>query len=238
MSSKVFEQTFRTELPPQADVMAKIGAIAHQLFKDLPDDGDERQKAVLERALLYAAETEQRMANQMERIALLENLSFNDPLTGLLNRRGFTDHLGMILARARRYGEVGVIVYCDLDDFKSVNDTFGHAAGDDVLKCTARTIGTSVREIDVVGRLGGDEFAVVLVNATWKDGLKRLRTLQWHLDNAGVTFLGDRIPLRASLGAEPYGPNDAEDELIRRADMAMYYNKRSKTSGPILSAAE
>ena len=102
----MFEQTFRTELPPQAEVMAKIGAIAHQLFKNLPDDGDERQRALLERALLYAAETEQRMANQMERIALLENLSFNDPLTGLLNRRGFTDHLGMILARARRYGEV------------------------------------------------------------------------------------------------------------------------------------
>ena len=238
MCSTVFEQTFRTELPPQADVMAKIGAIAQQLFKDLPDDGDERQKTVLERALLYAAETEQLMASQMERIALLENLSFNDPLTGLLNRRGFIDHLGMTLGRARRYGEVGVIAYCDLDDFKSVNDTYGHAAGDDVLKCTARTLGMSVREIDVVGRLGGDEFAVVLVNATWKDGLKRLRTLQWHLDNADVAFLGDRIPLRASLGAEPYGPNDTEDELIRRADMAMYYNKRSKASGQIQTAAE
>ncbi len=234
----MFEQSFRTELPPQVEMMAKVGAIAHQLFKDLPNEGDDRQKVLVERALHYAAETEQRMASQMERIAMLENLSFNDPLTGLLNRRGFTNHLGKILARARRYGEVGVVVYCDLDDFKTINDTYGHAAGDDVLLCAAQTINMSVREIDLVGRLGGDEFAIVLVNANWKDGLKRVSTLQWHLDNTSITFLGDKIPLQLSLGAEPYGPHDSEEELIRRADMAMYYNKRRKTAGLLMSAAE
>ncbi len=218
--------------------MAKVGSIAHHLFNDLPDESDGRQKALLERALLYAAETEQRMANQMERIALLENLSFNDPVTGLLNRRGFTDHLSVVLARSRRYGEVGLIVYCDLDNFKSVNDAYGHAAGDDVLKCTAETIGMAVREVDIVGRLGGDEFAVVLVGSSWKDGLKRVRTVQWYLDNASVNFMGTKIPVAASLGAEPYGPNDTEEELIRRADMAMYYNKRRKHTGLMLSAAE
>lgn len=234
----MFDQTIRTELPPQADLMAKVGAIAHHLFKDLPDEGEERQKALLERALLYAAETEQRMTDQMERIALLENLSFTDPLTGLLNRRGFINHLGMVLARARRYGETGLVVYCDLDDFKATNDAYGHAAGDDVLKCTAESISQSVREIDVIGRLGGDEFAVVLVAASWQDGLKRVSTLQWHLDNAEVNFMDQKIPLKATLGAEPYGPHDSEDDLIRRADMSMYFNKRRKATGGLLTAAE
>ena len=234
----MLEQTFETGFTGQGELMAKVGAIAHNLFKDLPEENDERQMALLERALLYAAETEQRMASQMERIALLENLSFHDPLTGLLNRRGFTDHLGMALARARRYGEVGVIVYCDLDDFKNVNDIYGHAAGDDVLKCTGETIAMSVREIDIVSRLGGDEFAIALVGSSWKDSLKRVQTLQWYLDNAGVTFLGNRIQVHASLGAEPYGPHDTEEKLIRRADMAMYYNKRSKPANLLRSAAE
>lgn len=234
----MLEQTIQTGLPVEADLLAKVGSIAHNLFKDLPEENNDRQKTLLERALLYAAETEQRMANQMERIALLENLSFHDPLTGLLNRRGFTDHLGVALARARRYGEIGVIVYCDLDDFKAVNDNYGHAAGDDVLRCTGETIAMSVREIDVVGRLGGDEFAMALVGSSWKDGLKRVRTLQWYLDNASITFLGERIPILASLGAEPYGQHDSEEELIRRADMAMYYNKRRKNAGMVRSAAE
>lgn len=235
---KVLQQTFSTEMPGDPDLMAKVGAIAHQLFKDLPNEVDDQQKTLLKRALLYAAETEQRMADQMERIALLENLSFTDPLTGLLNRRGFTNHLGVVLARARRYGEVGVIAYCDLDNFKAVNDSYGHATGDDILKCAADTLSMSVREIDVVGRLGGDEFAIILVNTNWKDGLKRVRTLQWHLDNASVTYMDHQIPIKLSLGAEPYGPHDSEEELIRRSDMAMYYNKRRKHAGLFQTAAE
>jgi len=84
--------------------MAKVGAIAHLLLHDLPEDDTDRQQTLLERALVYAAESEQRMADQTERIAQLENLSFNDPLTGLLNRRGFRNHMEKVLASERRRG--------------------------------------------------------------------------------------------------------------------------------------
>ena len=146
------------------------------MLKDLPSASEQRGQTILERALRYAAETEQRMAEQLERIAELENLSFTDPMTGLLNRRGFENQFRLTLARSRRYGEIGVIAYFDLDNLKEINDRLGHGAGDDLVKCCAETLTNSVREIDTVGRLGGDEFCVLLTNTNWQDGVRRMRT--------------------------------------------------------------
>jgi diguanylate cyclase (GGDEF)-like protein len=219
-------------------LIARMGMITSQFLEDLPNEGEQREQTLLERALRYAAEIEQQMAAQRDRIAELENLSYTDPLTALLNRRGFESQLQMALARARRYGETGVIAYCDLDNLKGVNDGFGHTAGDDLVKCAAHTLRNSVREIDTVGRLGGDEFGVLLVNTSWKDGVRRMRTLQWLLDNAATDIVGTEIPLKVSIGFEPYGPQDTVDDLIHRADMAMYYNKRLRQAGLVRSAAE
>ena len=223
---------------PDAALLARIGAITDQLLKDLPQDNGRCEQTLLERALRYAAETEQRMADQRRRIAELENLSFTDPLTGLPNRRGFETQLGQALARARRYGETGLIAFCDLDNLKEVNDTLGHAAGDSLVRCAAHTLARSIREIDSVGRLGGDEFGVLLVNTSWKDGVRRMRTLQWALDSAGTVHHGTDVALRVSMGFEPYGPDDTANDLIHRADMAMYYNKRRRQAGALRTAAE
>lgn len=214
----------------ETGLISRIGALTERLLRDLPRDESGRQKALLERALKYAAETEQRMAEQQSRVAELESLSSTDPMTGLLNRRGFEHELGIALARSRRYGEIGVIAYCDLDNLKTVNDALGHFAGDELVKCAADTLIGTVRDLDIVGRLGGDEFAVVLVNTSWKNGARRMRTLQWRLDSAGIVYRGNDLPLQVSMGIEPYGPQDDVEDLIHRADMAMYYNKRRKQS--------
>lgn len=221
-----------------AALLARIGAITDQLLKDVPDGIERRDLTLLERALRYAAEAEQRMADQRQRIAELESLSVTDPLTGLPNRRGFEAPLRQALARARRYGETGLIAYCDLDNLKEVNDTLGHAAGDKLVQCAAHTLAGSIRETDSVGRLGGDEFGVLMVNTGWKDGVRRMRTLQWRLDSAGTVHQGSDIALRASLGYEPYAPDDTVEEVIHRADMAMYYNKRRRHAGIVRTAAE
>lgn len=220
------------------EILARVGAITSQLLKDLPSASEQRGQTILERALLYAAETEQRMADQMARIAELENLSFTDPMTGLLNRRGFENQFKLTLARSRRYGEIGIIAYFDLDNLKETNDRFGHGAGDELVKCCADTLSKAVREIDTIGRLGGDEFCVLLVNTSWQNGVRRMRTLQWILDSAGIVKRGENIPLKVSMGYEPYGPDDSVEDLIHRADMAMYYNKRRKHTGVVKSAAE
>ena len=224
-----------------ADLSATIDLIADRLLRDVPpDDSDDetRQQVLLERALIYAARIERQLADQTQRIAYLQDLSRTDDLTGLLNRRGFMDQFRRALAYARRYGHEGLLLYCDLDSFKSVNDAHPHAAGDALLKLTGETLAGAVRDCDVVGRLGGDEFAVVLVQTSWRDGLKRAQTIQWRLEQTTLDFDGHTIPLRVSIGYEAYGPEDAIDDLICRADMAMYYFKRRKHAPIAQVAAE
>jgi diguanylate cyclase (GGDEF)-like protein len=195
-------------------------------------------RALLDHALSVAADAEARLAEQNARIAFLEGLSRTDELTGLLNRRGFEDELKRALARARRTGETGVLIACDVDGFKRINDSHGHAAGDEVLRRIAHTIAASVREIDAVARLGGDEFAVLLAATDLRNGSKRARTLQHTLDALEHVWDGQILRVGVSLGIEPYGPNDDGADLMARSDMAMYCDKRRKVTAAFRSAAE
>lgn len=213
------------------ELMDMIGVIASRLIENIPDaetGAEMRKDALLERALMYAAQAEQQIATQNQRIEYLQGLSFTDELTGLFNRRGFSEQLKRTLAAARRFGHTGVLVYCDIDNFKDVNDIHGHCAGDAVLRHVATISEQSLREIDTIARMGGDEFAMIIAQTQWKDGAKRARTLQWALESTPCEFHDDSLPIKVSLGVEPYGPDDTPTELIRRADMAMYYVKRQK----------
>ncbi len=187
------------------------------------------QKEAAMAALSCARETEGRLAGLMERIAELEHLSLTDELTGLLNRRGFQMELKRTLASAERYDEQGALVYIDLDGFKPINDTYGHAAGDEVLTRVAAIIEDNVRDTDFVGRMGGDEFAVVLTRTTWNDGLKRAEVLDKILNDSYTTWNGRLIAIRASFGFQGYYAKDESANLINRADQAMYETKRLRT---------
>ena len=105
-----------------------------------------------------------------------------DPLTGLLNRRGFEKELSRVLATARRYDEQGVLIYLDLDDFKRVNDNYGHSAGDEMLKQVACFLDKSVRRSDYVARLGGDEFAILLIKISDMNGILRAEIMNRRLN--------------------------------------------------------
>tara|TARA_R110002110_G_scaffold80591_6_gene209871 strand:- start:4752 stop:5462 length:711 start_codon:yes stop_codon:yes gene_type:complete len=223
------------------ELMDMIGVIASRLIENIPDaetGAEMRKDALLERALMYAAQAEQQIATQNQRIEYLQGLSFTDELTGLFNRRGFSEQLKRTLAAARRFGHTGVLVYCDIDNFKDVNDIHGHCAGDAVLRHVATISEQSLREIDTIARMGGDEFAMIIAQTQWKDGAKRARTLQWALESTPCEFHDDSLPIKVSLGVEPYGPDDTPTELIRRADMAMYYVKRQKKGSLGRIAAE
>lgn len=151
-------------------------------------------------------------------------LSRADPLTGVVNARAFRENAHDELARARRHRRPLTIVFVDLDDFKQVNDRFGHAAGDAVLRAVAGTLARSVRDTDRVGRLGGDEFAVLLPETDCEAAAAAIAHLQERLRSE---MEANGWAVTCSLGARSYSqaPQSAE-ELIGSADVLMYASKQ------------
>lgn len=220
------------EITSQPDLVASISHLVDCLRQaSTSKDGGQPSEhgQAISNALGAAIEAELRMADQLERIDYLERLAISDELTGLLNRRGFEDSLGRTLAAARRYGEHGVLVYIDLDGFKPINDTHGHAAGDAALRHIAGLLKDSVRPTDFVARMGGDEFAVMLTRTTWDDGLNRAEAVDRLINGTSFTWQGQLITLHASFGIQTYGPKDDGQQLLNRADEAMYRAKRLRT---------
>ncbi len=173
----------------------------------------------------------------LENAALLERLSasqaelthqaHHDPLTGLANRSLFSDRLQEAIERHRLLGQGFAVLVVDLDDFKAVNDAFGHAAGDHMLYAVAQRLRGAVRSVDTVARLGGDEFAIVLVDGIEASGPAADRILAALRQPFHVA--GHTIPLGASVGVvEPRLDEKGvtPDVLVNRADRAMYAGKR------------
>lgn len=204
--------------------------LAAAMTADLPADHPEARnyRRLLEEALASADEARRDLAEAQRRIAVLEHQARTDPVTGLLNRRGFEIALETALARVRRFGEKGVLVAVDLDGFKQVNDTFGHQAGDLVLTTVATCLIRHTRNTDSVARLGGDEFAILLTDADAAGAKQRVKILDRLLNYTSVPWHGDKIPVHASFGAVPYGPKHAPETLLADADAAMYARKRSR----------
>ncbi|MGS0742791.1 diguanylate cyclase domain-containing protein [Glaciimonas sp. GG7] len=158
----------------------------------------------------------------------IKHLSLHDVLTGLPNRALLQDRLHQALTYADRYSHAVWVLFIDLDNFKEVNDTFGHKAGDKVLSSVAKRLQSAVRESDTVARLGGDEFLLVLAERT--NGKEILTAVERVMKRMAVplTVNGTEILLGCSIGVATY-PKDGADAntLIECADTAMYWAKQS-----------
>jgi diguanylate cyclase (GGDEF)-like protein/PAS domain S-box-containing protein len=166
-----------------------------------------------------------------QRTAHLEHEVNHDSLTGLANRNLMWDRLEQALLLAGRQKSLVATVLIDLNNFKAINDTFGHEAGDEVLRVIARRLQASVRDSDTVARMSGDEFVLVLVNQpSLRFTLRMVERLRRSFA-APVAFGGQDIPVGASVGVAMY-PHDGATaaDLVRAADMAMYHGKGN---GPI-----
>ena len=186
------------------------------------------QPDLLAWALAAADAAAERIAALEERLAHLESLSVTDELSAVLNRRGFVLEVTRAIAAAARGGPGGVLIICDLDGFKAVNDRFGHRAGDEVLRHVAATLRRHVRRNDVVARLGGDEFAVLLIGASLHNARRKSAALARALIAAPAQIDGHTIPLDASFGLTIYDGSDDQETLLHRGDMAMYAEKRRR----------
>jgi diguanylate cyclase (GGDEF)-like protein len=151
-----------------------------------------------------------------------------DALTGLPNRLLFNDRLETILREAIRNGECFALLFVDLDQFKAINDTYGHATGDQVLRTVTQRLRGSIRASDTVARYAGDEFTIVLRHVVKNDDVLRVAEKIVHMMEAPI-FLDDGVPLRVtvSMGLS-FFPDDANDAetLLKHADEAMYSAKR------------
>jgi diguanylate cyclase (GGDEF)-like protein len=162
----------------------------------------------------------------------IRELSMTDDLTGLANRRGFFAFAQQQLKQARRTKERLVLLYADLDNLKTINDTHGHLAGDRVLADAARIFRETFRESDIIARMGGDEFAMILMRSP-ETGISAVRArLQQRIDEYNTRRDG-ALKLSVSLGIAICEPDQlvSVDELVREADARMYEDKQRKKKG-------
>jgi diguanylate cyclase (GGDEF)-like protein len=183
---------------------------------------DEAEPSVLLRSVRYAIE-------RHRLLAALRSLSLIDSLTDLYNRRGFDDLGEQYLKLALRSSRPVSLIYLDIDRFKTINDTLGHHVGDRALLCVADTLRDTFRRSDIVARMSGDEFAVLAFETSEANAemiVERLRTRFADLNET----TRERFQLSVSIGlARHEGDGVTElDELLRRADSAMYEEKRNK----------
>jgi diguanylate cyclase (GGDEF)-like protein len=167
-----------------------------------------------------------RSLGELSRVARLAD---RDELTDLANRRGFRDALTRELRRADRFGKPVALILTDLDDFKQVNDRYGHQVGDDVLRLFAEVLSDGAREVDLPARIGGEEFALLLPETDLAGGEQLAERLRRSLADRPLRLHdGHELSVTASFGVASYPDSVSEAELQTAADAALY---RAKAAG-------
>ncbi len=236
------------------ELREQVGGLQHSMLeaKDLPSlkqvvqmrldglletvDTYERQRSEHEQAL------SERLGTLVERVQSLEQAAtgmrehleeqrqkaLRDPLTDLPNRAAWDERLELEVARLQRYGGELLLAVLDVDHFKRINDSFGHLAGDRVLKIIANELRKRLRKTDFIARFGGEEFALLLPGTPPAAGLQVLEALRSGVDACPFHFKGARIQVTLSGGMSGFGEGDRAEQVFERADQALY---RAKDAG-------
>jgi diguanylate cyclase (GGDEF)-like protein len=169
--------------------------------------------------------------------------ALTDPMTGLFNRRGFIEAAAQLMARQAQHNEPVSVLMFDLDHFKSINDNFGHAVGDDALRLFAQTVSANMRDNDVVARFGGEEF-VAMLPGTILDAVIAAERVRLAFEIAGRAVGAHALEATVSVGAATGTAHADVEELIGNADAALYRAKLNGRncverahSGPLLVAS-
>lgn len=219
----------QNRLLQQANTQQELTTVKQQLLQETEKllEGHRKLSAKLNEThnfLRIIEADSQQLSDELTRIHLL---SLTDDLTGLPNRRAFMRRLQDEVGRVQRYGNPLSLALIDLDGFKAVNDKFGHAAGDEVLRVFAGEILSIFRHHDLVARYGGEEFAVLLPNTHVEGAMRALRKVQKRAQETSFQQEGTTLPLPSfSAGLSLYRPGETPESFIQRADHAMYRAKR------------
>jgi len=186
-----------------------------------------RVRAAISKLMGEVIELKKELEKNKRRLDELEALVDEDTLLPVLNRRAFVRELTRTKAMLERHGQRASLIYIDMNNFKEINDTHGHAVGDEALKHVGKMVKTSVRATDSVGRLGGDEFGVILVRATLDQAKMRAEAIAKSIVDTPLEVGGKNIGLSIAYGVcEITATGDLESELSS-ADRAMYEHKRA-----------
>lgn len=200
----------------RAGVLAGLGSNINRMAEQVAVTQENLRQQVEE-----ATEELRRQRDAAERAAR------TDSLTGVASRGAFTETAEAEIQRALRYRQPLCMVLIDLDHFKTVNDTHGHASGDAVLASFARTIFREVREVDVIGRLGGEEFAVLLPNISAGEAVQVAERMRYAVEASELRVNGHPLQYTASFGVAEFDPRELSlSSLLSRADSALYDAKR------------
>lgn len=172
------------------------------------------------------------LAQKQKMVSELQEMSFDDPLTGLRNRRGFMIFCAQEIKIAKRLNKSGLLLFMDMDYLKDINDTYGHAEGDEALRAIAGVIDSAFRQADVTARVGGDEFAVFCLDSSLHNAPMVKKHLQEKLDGENRSG-GRQYALSISVGCAEYSPGDDPDieSLMKQADEDMYSQKKARGAG-------
>lgn len=169
----------------------------------------------------------QRYAKRINRLnKKLKFWATHDRLTGIYNRRAFFDFLKNDFLRQKRNNQPITLLMIDIDHFKSFNDTFGHLAGDYVLKNMVRLVKKRIRQVDLIGRFGGEEFLILLADTALDDGKRVAEKLVGYISEQRFNYGGKELQVTISIGAAEHRDDESRDSLLHRADTALYRAKK------------
>jgi diguanylate cyclase (GGDEF)-like protein len=214
------------EIDSQAQELSKLFEVTIEPGRSYQDIEDEARQVLEEITLQSQAQTRQvEIQNQK-----LKSEATTDGLTGLANRRGFTLFISHAFDQAVRSGQPLSLLFMDIDKFKSINDTYGHQAGDTVLERIAEVVKSIVKEPDLAARYGGEEVAIVLPGKDSSAALRTAEQIRLAIQSESIIFADKKIPVTASIGvatADSERCFESSDELIGAADRAVYAAKEA-----------
>lgn len=212
---------------PSAATPAAAQAVDQTTFLGLTESElSPNVRAALQALLDEVARLRQELDHTRKRIAHLERVADEDAMLPIANRRAFVRELTRLISYSDRYGTPSSILYFDLNGMKEINDTHGHAAGDETLHHFCRILLSNVRDSDVVGRLGGDEFGVILAQSDEAQAREKATSLVEIIESTPLEWQGQKIPLSCAVGIHQFSGRYSADEALNRADAAMYDEKR------------
>ncbi len=212
----------------QANVLASLDRMQSHVREHIEDENKRRTEAEAEvHALRDQLHSLERNAFDLRRqVARTQEQALRDALTGLPNRRAYDERVTQEHARFRRFGEPLALLVLDVDDFKKINDTFGHKAGDKALAMIAKLLRERLRATDFIARFGGEELVLLLTGAEGDDALRVADAMRVAVEQGGLHASGQPVKVTVSGGMSLFAEGDSPEVVFERADQALYEAKR------------